>query len=193
MLISSSLVELPAVQTVTDCADFSLTIAPYLPQLRQLPQQIFEQVSDADALRALYVSTNPAITALSFALFLTPVVLVVSEFNCNYSQVDRLWSLLPAIYNVHYTLWAHMAGLPAQKLDHIMAITTLWSVGFPSCARADPNIDYSSQIRLTFNYWRKGGYSIGSEDYRWEALKPVLGPTLMFIFNVLFISLAQNV
>jgi len=102
------------------------------------------------------------------------VVLVVSEFNRNYSQVDRLWSLLPAIYNIHYTLWAHMAGLPAQKLDHIMAITTLWS------------------IRLTFNYWRKGGYSIGSEDYRWEVLKPVLGPTLMFTFNVLFISLAQN-
>lgn len=23
------------------------------------------------------------------------------------------------------------------------------------------------QIRLTFNYWRKGGYQIGSEDYRW--------------------------
>lgn len=23
------------------------------------------------------------------------------------------------------------------------------------------------QLRLTFNYWRKGGYSIGSEDYRW--------------------------
>lgn len=23
------------------------------------------------------------------------------------------------------------------------------------------------QIRLTFNYWRRGGYQIGSEDYRW--------------------------
>ena len=23
------------------------------------------------------------------------------------------------------------------------------------------------QCRLTFNYWRRGGYNIGSEDYRW--------------------------
>ncbi|EDN08820.1 conserved hypothetical protein [Histoplasma mississippiense (nom. inval.)] len=22
-------------------------------------------------------------------------------------------------------------------------------------------------LRLTFNYWRRGGYSVGSEDYRW--------------------------
>ncbi|KAF2802961.1 DUF1295-domain-containing protein [Mytilinidion resinicola] len=174
MIVPPSLVALPAVQTVTDCADFSLSIVPYLPQLRQLPQLVWQHIADADALRALYVSTNPAITALAFALFLTPLVLVVSEFNRNYSQVDRLWSFLPAIYNAHYTLWAHMAGLHTEKLDHIMAISTLWS------------------IRLTFNYWRKGGYSVGSEDYRWEVLKPILGPTLMFIFNVLFISLAQN-
>lgn len=23
------------------------------------------------------------------------------------------------------------------------------------------------QIRLTYNYWRRGGYKVGSEDYRW--------------------------
>jgi hypothetical protein len=23
------------------------------------------------------------------------------------------------------------------------------------------------KTRLTFNYFRKGGYSVGSEDYRW--------------------------
>jgi hypothetical protein len=23
------------------------------------------------------------------------------------------------------------------------------------------------QTRLTFNYWRRGGYQVGSEDYRW--------------------------
>lgn len=29
------------------------------------------------------------------------------------------------------------------------------------------NADMRVQIRLTFNYWRKGGYTVGSEDYRW--------------------------
>lgn len=24
------------------------------------------------------------------------------------------------------------------------------------------------KARLTFNYWRKGGYTVGSEDYRWS-------------------------
>jgi steroid 5-alpha reductase family enzyme len=62
---------------------------------------------------------------------------------------------------------------------------------------------------LTFNYWRKGGYSIGSEDYRWsacyayfnysyliphrEVLQKKISPPLFFLFNVTFISLAQSI
>lgn len=48
-------------------------------------------------------------------------------------------------------------------------------------------------MRLTFNYWRKGGYSIGSEDYRWEILREKISPSLFFVFNVVFISLAQSI
>ena len=54
------------------------------------------------------------------------------------------------------------------------------------------NSNYA-QARLTFNYWRKGGYSIGSEDYRWEILREYISPPLFFVFNVTFISLAQSV
>ena len=46
---------------------------------------------------------------------------------------------------------------------------------------------------MTYNYWRKGGYSIGSEDYRWDVLKEKINPPLFFVFNVVFISLAQSV
>lgn len=46
---------------------------------------------------------------------------------------------------------------------------------------------------MTYNYWRKGGYSIGSEDYRWDVLKKKINPALFFVFNVVFISLAQSV
>jgi steroid 5-alpha reductase family enzyme len=115
-------------------------------------------------------------TALAFAtMFVTPIVLAVSEINRNYSQVDRLWSLLPAIYNVHYAVWAHLNGLPTMKLDHVMAVSIIWGA------------------RLTFNYWRKGGYQVGSEDYRWNIVKDYVGGPGMFIFNVTFISLGQNV
>ncbi|KAF1971921.1 DUF1295-domain-containing protein [Bimuria novae-zelandiae CBS 107.79] len=166
---------LPAVKSLPECADFTKTVTPYLPQLYDLPQNIFNNINNLEALQHVYLSTNPLVTGLGFALFLSVVVLIVSEINKNYSQVDRLWSILPVIYNSHYTLWAHLAGLPTQRMDHIMAVTILWGA------------------RLTFNYWRKGGYQIGSEDYRWNIVKDYAGPTAMFLFNVVFISLAQNI
>ena len=49
------------------------------------------------------------------------------------------------------------------------------------------------QARLTYNYWRKGGYNIGSEDYRWEILRKHIPGPLFFVFDVLFISTAQSV
>lgn len=168
-------VALPAVKTLPECADFSKTVTPFLPQLYDLPQRIFENINSLEALQHVYMTTNPLMTTLGAALFLTPIVLIVSEVNKNYSQVDRLWSILPLVYNCHYALWAHLTGLPTQRLDHVMAVTILWGV------------------RLTFNYWRKGGYSIGSEDYRWAKVKAYIGPFWMFIFNIVFISLAQNV
>lgn len=48
-------------------------------------------------------------------------------------------------------------------------------------------------MRLSFNYWRKGGYSVGSEDYRWEILRKHVNAPIFFIFNVTFISLIQSV
>jgi steroid 5-alpha reductase family enzyme len=123
----------------------------------------------------IYLSTNPLITAFAFSLFLFPIFLIASEINKNYSQIDRFWSLLPTIYNAHFVTYAHLLGLPTKRLDLLLAVSTLWS------------------LRLTFNYWRKGGYSIGSEDYRWAILREKISPPLFFIFNVLFISLAQSI
>ncbi|KAI9816447.1 MAG: hypothetical protein M1827_001579 [Pycnora praestabilis] len=67
-----------------------------------------------------------------------------------------------------------MVGLPTQRLDTLLAFSGIWST------------------RLTYNYWRKGGYTIGSEDYRWEVLRKYINAPLFFVFNVLFISLAQS-
>ncbi|KAA8568443.1 hypothetical protein EYC84_007475 [Monilinia fructicola] len=83
-------------------------------------------------------------------------------------------SYLP-IYNAHFAIYAHLSGLPAGRLDNVLAFSTIWS------------------LRLTFNYWRKGGYSIGSEDYRWEVLREKIPPALFFVFNIAFISLAQSI
>jgi steroid 5-alpha reductase family enzyme len=48
-------------------------------------------------------------------------------------------------------------------------------------------------LRLTYNYWRKGGYQIGSEDYRWEMIKKYIGGAPFFLLNVFFISTLQIV
>ncbi|ORY12499.1 hypothetical protein BCR34DRAFT_482456 [Clohesyomyces aquaticus] len=164
---------LPVVKTLPECADFYKTVAPFLPQLYALPQNVYERINSVDALSELYTSTNPLIGALAFMLFLAGVVFIVAEVNKNYSQVDRLWSIVPAVLNAHYALWAHLNGLPTQKMDHIMAVSIIWGA------------------RLTFNYWRKGGYTVGSEDYRWEYVKNYVGPFWMFIFNIGFIAIGQ--
>jgi len=169
---------LPTIKSVADAVDFGLTVRPYVPQLYALPQQVYTALQSSDRLnelRILYLSTNPLVFAFAFSLLLVPIFLTVSEITRNYSQVDRAWSILPSIYIGHYCFWAHQQNLPTQRLDYVLIFAVAWSV------------------RLTFNYWRKGGYSVGSEDYRWEHVKKYSGPLGMFAFNLTFISLTQSV
>lgn len=165
---------LPVVKSAFDCAQFTNTVEPYLQQLRPFPQVVFESITNASALKQIYLDTNPIITALSFSIALAPVALVVSESNKNYSQIDRLWSLLPNFYNLHYLLYAYLSGLDIARPGLVALATTIWST------------------RLTYNYWRRGGYQVGSEDYRWLIVKNYVGATVMFLFNIVFISLAQS-
>lgn len=103
---------------------------------------------------------------------------IVGEITKNYSQMDKLWSLLPPVY-----AWV-IAGMGGMDLRLILIaiLVTLWGA------------------RLTFNFARKGAYSWkfwdGVEDYRW---KIVQGSKLFekkwkwSLFNLFFISLYQNV
>ncbi|PKK48567.1 hypothetical protein CI102_6267 [Trichoderma harzianum] len=166
---------LPQVKSLQDCVDYSKVVEPFLPQLYQLPHHIWESIDSLDALRELYVTTNPLISGFAASLVVGLLALIVSEINRNYSQIDRLWSILPNLYVVHIALWARVAGLPHGRVDLIALCTTLWS------------------IRLTYNYWRRGGYNIGSEDYRWMIVKAQLNSVVWFIFNVTFISFIQSI
>lgn len=102
---------------------------------------------------------------------------VVSELSRNYSQVDKIWSLIPLFY-VWYVAYA--SGWNPRLL--LMAgLVTLWG------------------LRLTYNFARRGAYSWkfwqGEEDYRWAVLRatPLLQGRLRWgLFNLGFISLYQN-
>ena len=100
-----------------------------------------------------------------------------SEITGNYSQVDKLWSLLPIGY-VWYVAW--QAGFTDRTV--LMAgLVTFWG------------------IRLTYNFGRRGGYQFppwrGEEDYRWGVLRqnPLFKNRVSWsLFNLFFISLYQN-
>jgi steroid 5-alpha reductase family enzyme len=102
---------------------------------------------------------------------------VISEITRNYSQVDKLWSLLPIAYG-----WITVATIPSPRLIFMTSLVTIWG------------------LRLSYNFYRKGGYNIipwkGKEDYRWNVMrnKPFLKGRLRFgLFNLLFVSLYQNI
>jgi steroid 5-alpha reductase family enzyme len=140
---------LPEIKTLQDCADFSKVVAPFIPDLFALPSRVRATGLDGAALAQLYAETNPLVTAAAASVVLGFVFWATSEVNRNYSQVDRAWSVLPALYVGHLSLWARAAGRPHDRIDVVAVFAGVWAT------------------RLTYNYWRKGGYSVGSEDYRW--------------------------
>ncbi|KAF2485805.1 hypothetical protein BDY17DRAFT_294264 [Neohortaea acidophila] len=166
---------LPAIQSLQDCADFSKTVLPHLRHFWEstLSRTSVQDLTNIEVYKQFYFSTNPLVTALVFSVALFPIFLLVSEVNRNYSQVDRVWSILPTVYNIHYAVWARLHHLPTKRLDNVLAFSVLWS------------------LRLTFNYWRRGGYQIGSEDYRWMIIKKRIGGPAFTLLNILFISTTQ--
>ncbi|KAI1458332.1 DUF1295-domain-containing protein [Annulohypoxylon moriforme] len=166
---------LPWVKSLEDCADYSQVVKPYLPQVYELPAKIIDAVSSHQSIVELYKNTNPFVSGLGLSIFLGAIFLAVSEFNRNYSQVDRMWSLLPTIYNAHFAIWSHSNDLPSQRVDLILFWSVIWSA------------------RLTYNYTRKGGYNVGSEDYRWAIIRSKTHPALFFLLNITFISFIQSI
>ncbi|KAK4668654.1 uncharacterized protein QC764_709270 [Podospora pseudoanserina] len=165
----------PTIKALEDCADFSKTVEPFIPQLYTLPSKVLDVIARREGLLDLYAETNPLISGFAISIVLGAIFLVAAEINRNYSQVDRAWSLLPTIYIAHFNAWARLAGIPSQRLDAALLFSAAWSA------------------RLTFNYWRKGGYSVGSEDYRWEIIRQYVPKAAFHVFNWTFISFIQSI
>jgi steroid 5-alpha reductase family enzyme len=128
-----------------------------------------------DTLNALQVSIlwNCIYIFVSVAF----VCFIISQITGNFSQVDKIWSIMPVVYSWYIAF----AGGMSTRLILMAILASIWG------------------IRLTYNFTRKGGYSLkfwsGREDYRWEILrqKPELkGKIKWFFFNLLFISFYQN-
>jgi len=127
----------------------------------------------------LWDTNHPYHIAITTCNVVVSVTFITSTITGNISQVDKLWSIIPAAY-----AWMYIV----DKRTLVMAcLSTVWS------------------IRLTYNFYRRGGYSFppwrGDEDYRWECIRSgMLGgywkilqnKFVMMLFNLFFISIYQN-
>ncbi|HDZ42141.1 MAG TPA: DUF1295 domain-containing protein [Bacteroidetes bacterium] len=140
----------------------TIIIIPFLAFRIDTPLSPGQQAILADLLRIYIIAA-----ALCF---------ITSTITGNYSQVDKLWSIMPVIY-----VWiiCIRSGYEARLL--LMAVVaSIWG------------------IRLTYNFARRGGYSLkiwaGEQDYRWPVLrkKPEFAAKWKWtLFNLLFISFYQ--
>ncbi|MDO9398616.1 MAG: DUF1295 domain-containing protein, partial [Herbiconiux sp.] len=114
----------------------------------------------------------PLIASLWVLGAVCALVWALSLITREYSWVDRIWSIVPLVY---VWLFAGAAGFSDLRLDLMAVVVTLWGA------------------RLTFNFSRKGGYARGGEDYRWAVLRGRMSKPLFQVFNLLFITIYQNV
>lgn len=131
-------------------------------------QLIFSQFNDFQNLFARWITLMLIVAAVCF---------LVSEITRNYSQVDKLWSLMPIAYG-----WITVGAVPSPRLILMASLVTIWG------------------LRLSYNFYRKGGYNIipwkGEEDNRWNFMretKELKGRLRFSIFNLLFISVYQSI
>ncbi|MBN9241127.1 MAG: hypothetical protein BGO97_15550 [Micrococcales bacterium 70-64] len=114
---------------------------------------------------------TPLLTVILLAALVVLGVWIASLITHDHSWVDRIWSIVPAVY---VWVFAGFAGFADARLDVMGVLTALWAA------------------RLTFNFARKGGYT-GTEDYRWPILRARMNRWQFELFNFFFISLYQNV
>ena len=133
-----------------------------------------------DGINVCAQTFDPSVTALWLCLILAVYCLVWSIVGKNCSKVDQIWSITPVLYAWIIYAWpsSHHAG-HNTRLFVVTTIITVWG------------------IRLTYNFWRRGGYGnliTHEEDYRWPILRAWFNNSfLFFIFNVTFIATYQNV
>ena len=108
---------------------------------------------------------------------------IVGELTGNNSQVDKLWSIVPAVY-AWFLVYKAAPDPLCQGWDRMALVASLVSLW---------------ALRLTYNFYRRGGYSLlpwkGEEDYRWAVLRakaPLNRTWVWTLFNMLFICFYQN-
>ncbi|CBZ28189.1 hypothetical protein, unknown function [Leishmania mexicana MHOM/GT/2001/U1103] len=137
-----------------------------------------------------------AVTATSLALSGTLMVVaalvlfIAAHRNDNYSWVDRSWSILPVVYTWIHVYYTHQQAREA-------AVRRAAGQSFPlSTATLFGLVITVWGCRLSFNFFRRGGYARGGEDYRWSYVHTwrifACSPVVWTLFNFFIISFFQT-
>jgi len=127
---------------------------------------------------AFHEHTDTLTFALVCALFLALITWILSLITGLHTWVDKWWSIVPVIYAIHYTIHDCLYGstdTPNIRLWIPTVLICIWGA------------------RLTYNFHRKGGYTLRFVDYRWTYVQARVHPALFFIFNIIFICFYQNI
>ena len=115
-------------------------------------------------------AATPLGSTLILCFGLAALVWVLSIVTREYSWIDRLWSICPLLYCL---IVAWNVGFQNPRVVLMTILVGLWS------------------IRLTYNFFRKGGYAPGGEDYRWKVTQQRMGPVLFQVLNITFVAPGQ--
>ncbi|KAI8094805.1 hypothetical protein BDF21DRAFT_331558 [Thamnidium elegans] len=142
---------------------------------KHIVSSICSTLQNCSKFQAFYKDTDPLVSALYLTTILISVHYVMSEVTKNYSQVDRAWSILPAVYAWHFTIHDYVLHKSFHpRLLTASVLISIWGT------------------RLTYNFARKGGYYWSGQDYRYPYLLEKLGAPLMALLNLFFIAPFQD-
>lgn len=120
-----------------------------------------------------FVALNPLSVCLLIAAAAASYCFLSGLLTGENSAVDRQWSVIPLVY-VAVFVYSTSSIFSSPRVAIVASLVAVWGV------------------RLTYNFWRKGGYN-GEEDYRWAVLRKMIPNRFLFaLFNLFFISIYQH-
>ncbi|KAH8983199.1 DUF1295-domain-containing protein [Lactarius akahatsu] len=127
----------------------------------------------------------------------TATTYVLSIITGNVSQVDRVWTFLPTVYTAYWALlplWPSYDNKGWRLLaPYVPEEATYFARDFSPRALLMLGLSVLWTLRLSYNTWRRGLFSLNDEDYRWAVLRAKLPTWLFQVINLTFVAVIQNV
>ena len=170
-----------------------------LPAIRSLYPAFTEYFRNTKTLtnvatyKAYYADADPMHSAIAFCGVVSFYVWIMEKITGNASQVDGLWTFLPLIYSLHFTVHKYFTYQPAKlTLFGGVEHASVWDKIEPRLALMSL-LSIMWCVRLTYNAYRRGMFKPGEEDYRWPLLRKTMSRPVWEIFSIFFIAIAQNI